>query len=143
MIPSFPESAFQRVLCVVAHPDDVEYGTSSAVARWTSQGVEVAYLLLTRGEAGMPTPPEETARIRRGEQYAHAYERLFGTPHHVDLAALCQATRTPHWRVDSAAELDHALASPNGGIEVIEAVVRRDNRRELDERIRALAVETP
>jgi 2-succinyl-5-enolpyruvyl-6-hydroxy-3-cyclohexene-1-carboxylate synthase len=70
--------------------------------------------------------------------YAHAYERLFGTPHHVDLAALCQATRTPHWRVESAAELDHALASPNGGIEVIEAVVGRSRRRELDEAIRAL-----
>ena len=62
------------------------------------------------------------ATLEQGaEEYAHAYERLFGTPHHVDLAALCQATRTPHWRVDSAAELEHALASPNGGIEVVEA----------------------
>jgi 2-succinyl-5-enolpyruvyl-6-hydroxy-3-cyclohexene-1-carboxylate synthase len=72
------------------------------------------------------------------EEHAHAYERLFGTPHGVDLASLCAATRTPHWRVDSLAELEHALASPNGGIEVVEARVRRDNRRELDERIRAL-----
>jgi LmbE family N-acetylglucosaminyl deacetylase len=58
------------VLCVVAHPDDMEYGTSAAVARWTARGVEVAYLLLTRGEAGMPNPPEETARIRAAEQRA-------------------------------------------------------------------------
>ncbi len=36
-------------------------------------------------------------------------------------------------------ELTQALANPNGGIEVVEAVVRRDNRRELDQRIRALA----
>ncbi len=79
------------------------------------------------------------ATLEQGaEQYAHAYERLFGTPHHVDLAALCQATRTPHWRVDSAAELDHALASPNGGIEVVEAVVDRSRRRELDLAIHAL-----
>ena len=79
------------------------------------------------------------ATLEQGaEVYAHAYERLFGTPHHVDLAALCQATRTPHWRVDSAAELDHALASPNGGIEVVEAVVDRTRRRELDLAIRAL-----
>jgi 2-succinyl-5-enolpyruvyl-6-hydroxy-3-cyclohexene-1-carboxylate synthase len=70
--------------------------------------------------------------------YAYAYERLFGTPHRVDLAALCQATRTPHWRVDSAAELDHALSSPNGGIDVVEAVVDRTRRRELDLAIRAL-----
>ena len=71
-------------------------------------------------------------------EYAAAYDDLFGTPHGVDLASLCAATRTPHWRVDSLGELEHALASPNGGIEVIEARVRRDNRRDLDQRIRAL-----
>ena len=70
--------------------------------------------------------------------YAAQHERLFGTPHGVDLASLCAATRTPHLRVASLPELEQALASPNGGIEVIEAVVRRDNRRALDERIRAL-----
>jgi 2-succinyl-5-enolpyruvyl-6-hydroxy-3-cyclohexene-1-carboxylate synthase len=71
-------------------------------------------------------------------EHAHAFERLFGTPHGVDLAALCAASRTPHWRVDNAGELEHALASPNGGIEVVEAVVDRAGRRDLDERIRAL-----
>jgi len=71
-------------------------------------------------------------------EYAEQYERLFGTPHGVDLAGLCAATRTPHLRVASLPELEQALASPNGGLEVVEAVVRRDNRRELDERIRAL-----
>jgi 2-succinyl-5-enolpyruvyl-6-hydroxy-3-cyclohexene-1-carboxylate synthase len=70
--------------------------------------------------------------------HADRYERLFGTPHGVDLAALCAATRTPHWLVESLGELEHALASPNGGIEVVEAAVRRDNRRDLDARIRAL-----
>jgi 2-succinyl-5-enolpyruvyl-6-hydroxy-3-cyclohexene-1-carboxylate synthase len=70
--------------------------------------------------------------------HADRYDRLFGTPHHVDLASLCAATRTPHWRVDSVAELEHALANPNGGIEVVEVVVRRDNRRDLDARIRAI-----
>jgi LmbE family N-acetylglucosaminyl deacetylase len=69
-LPALPDEDFRKVLCVVAHPDDVEYGTSAAVARWTARGVEVAYLLLTRGEAGMPNPPEETARIRRAEQEA-------------------------------------------------------------------------
>jgi LmbE family N-acetylglucosaminyl deacetylase len=68
-LPALPEE-FQRVLCVVAHPDDMEYGLSSAVARWTANGIEVGYLLLTRGEAGMPNPPEETARLRLVEQQA-------------------------------------------------------------------------
>jgi 2-succinyl-5-enolpyruvyl-6-hydroxy-3-cyclohexene-1-carboxylate synthase len=57
----------------------------------------------------------------------------------VDLASLCASTRTPHWQVQSLPELDQALASPNGGVEVVEVRVRRDNRRELDRRIRALA----
>jgi 2-succinyl-5-enolpyruvyl-6-hydroxy-3-cyclohexene-1-carboxylate synthase len=71
-------------------------------------------------------------------EYAASYEALFGTPHGVDLASLCAATRTPHWRVESLGELEHALASPNGGVEVVEVRVRRDNRRDLDARIRAL-----
>ena len=74
-----------------------------------------------------------------GEDYAYAYERAFGTPHGVDLASLCAATRTPHLRVDSLPALEQALAMPHGGIEVIEATCRRDNRRDLDARIRALA----
>ncbi len=74
-----------------------------------------------------------------GPDYATSYDKLFGTPHGVDLASLCAATRTPHWQVRSREELAHALASPNGGLEVVEAVVRRDNRRDLDARIRALA----
>ena len=72
-------------------------------------------------------------------EFADSFERLFGTPHGTDLGALCAASRTPHWRVTDRAELAHALASPAGGIEVVEAVVRRDNRRELDTAIRALA----
>jgi 2-succinyl-5-enolpyruvyl-6-hydroxy-3-cyclohexene-1-carboxylate synthase len=71
-------------------------------------------------------------------EHADRYDRLFGTPHGVDLAALCAATRTPHWKVDSLHELEHALASPAGGIEVVEVACRRDNRRDLDARIRAL-----
>jgi 2-succinyl-5-enolpyruvyl-6-hydroxy-3-cyclohexene-1-carboxylate synthase len=74
-----------------------------------------------------------------GPEHAHAFERLFATPHHVDLGALCAATRTPHLRVTSRPELEQALASPNGGIEVVEAVVGRADRRALDAAIRALA----
>jgi LmbE family N-acetylglucosaminyl deacetylase len=70
-VPPFPDHAFSRVLCVVAHPDDVEYGISSAVAAWTARGVDVAYLLLTRGEAGIDgIPPEQTGPLRTEEQIA-------------------------------------------------------------------------
>lgn len=58
----------RRVLCVVAHPDDLEYGASAAVATWTARGVEVAYLLMTSGEAGMQAPPVEVGPLRAAEQ---------------------------------------------------------------------------
>lgn len=64
------EDPLQRVLVVVAHPDDAEYGTSAAVAQWVEQGIEVGYLLLTSGEAGMQRPPEEAGPLRREEQRA-------------------------------------------------------------------------
>lgn len=63
------EPAIQRILCVVAHPDDMEYGASAAVAQWTSQGIEVAYLLLTAGEAGIrDREPAEVGPLRAEEQ---------------------------------------------------------------------------
>lgn len=73
-----------------------------------------------------------------GPSYSSSFERLFGTPHRADLAALCKATGTPHRRVTTLQQLRKALSNPTGGVEVVEAVVRRDNRRELDAAIRNL-----
>jgi len=62
---------WNSALAIVAHPDDMEYGMSAAVARWTRQGKKVSYLLVTRGEAGIDTmPPEETISVRAREQRA-------------------------------------------------------------------------
>lgn len=56
-------------LAVVAHPDDLEYGAASAVARWTLQGKSIAYLLATQGEAGIAgMPPEVAGPVRVEEQ---------------------------------------------------------------------------
>lgn len=66
---------WQRALAVVAHPDDLEYGGSGTVARWTGEGRTVAYLLATRGEAGIDTlPPAECGPLREAEQRAAAAE---------------------------------------------------------------------
>jgi len=66
----FPED-WERALAVVAHPDDMEYGTSAAVARWTAQGKSVAYCLLTSGEAGIDNlEPEQAGPVRKEEQRA-------------------------------------------------------------------------
>jgi LmbE family N-acetylglucosaminyl deacetylase len=67
-IPALPDESWSRVLCVVAHPDDMEYGASAAVASWSRRGIEVTYLLLTSGEAGMQRAPEEVGPLRAVEQ---------------------------------------------------------------------------
>lgn len=64
---------WQRALAVVAHPDDLEYGCAAAVAAWTDAGREVAYVLATRGEAGIDTlDPAECGPLREREQRASA-----------------------------------------------------------------------
>jgi LmbE family N-acetylglucosaminyl deacetylase len=60
---------WSRGVAVVAHPDDLEYGAAAAVARWTSQGKQIAYLLVTRGEAGIAgMSPDQVAPLRVAEE---------------------------------------------------------------------------
>jgi 2-succinyl-5-enolpyruvyl-6-hydroxy-3-cyclohexene-1-carboxylate synthase len=58
-------------------------------------------------------------------EYAGVFDRVFGTPHGVDLGALCAATSTRHDLVTSAAELRAAVAETPRGIRVIEVRVDR------------------
>src|SRR5438270_10354492 len=68
MMEPMPED-WERAVAVVAHPDDLEYGAASAIARWTSQGKTVSYLLATRGEAGIAgMAPAEVAPLRVEEE---------------------------------------------------------------------------
>jgi 2-succinyl-5-enolpyruvyl-6-hydroxy-3-cyclohexene-1-carboxylate synthase len=79
------------------------------------------------------------ATLEQGaDAYADRFERLFATPHGVDIEALCAATRTPHLKVTNRVELEQALANPNGGIEVIEVVVGRADRRAIERALREL-----
>jgi len=60
---------WDKAVAVVAHPDDLEYGVASAVARWTGQGKQVSYLLATRGEAGIAgMAPDEVGPLRMEEE---------------------------------------------------------------------------
>lgn len=60
---------WSSALAVVAHPDDMEYGSAAAVARWTAQGKTVSYSLVTSGEAGIDSmAPEEARPVREREQ---------------------------------------------------------------------------
>src|SRR5215211_857106 len=64
---------WQRGLAIVAHPDDLEFGAAAAIARWTGQGKQIVYVLLTSGEAGIDgMDPAEAGPTREEEQRASA-----------------------------------------------------------------------
>ncbi len=63
------DETWERALCIVAHPDDMEFGAAAAVARWTAQGKWVGYTMVTSGEAGIDgLDPDECRVVREQEQ---------------------------------------------------------------------------
>ncbi|HEU4947778.1 MAG TPA: PIG-L deacetylase family protein [Kribbella sp.] len=68
---------WQTALAIVAHPDDMEFGAAAAIARWTAQGKQISYCMLTSGEAGIDgLAPQECGPLREAEQIESA--RLVG-----------------------------------------------------------------
>lgn len=64
---------WDRALCVVAHPDDLEFGAAAAIARWTGQGKHIVYCMVTSGEAGIDgLHPDECRVVREAEQVESA-----------------------------------------------------------------------
>lgn len=60
-----------RILVIVAHPDDIEFGAAGSVIRWTDAGAEVVYCIVTDGAAGSNEPGinyKELIRRRQQEQ---------------------------------------------------------------------------
>lgn len=69
------DDGVQRALVITAHPDDVDFGAAGTVATWTDAGIEVAYCVVTDGDAGgfdPDVPRAEVPTIRRAEQTAAA-----------------------------------------------------------------------
>ena len=73
-LPQKPAAHVERVLCVLAHPDDVDFGSAGTVATWTAAGTEVTYCVVTDGDAGGfdDTPRDQMGPLRRAEQRAAA-----------------------------------------------------------------------
>lgn len=69
------DAEVSKVLVIVAHPDDVDFGAAGTVAKWTDAGVEVVYCIVTDGDAGGSDPSvsrPDMAVLRRAEQTAAA-----------------------------------------------------------------------
>lgn len=63
----------ERLLAVVAHPDDMELLCAGTLARAKADGAEIAVCVLCRGDKGQPNPPlDDLAETRRRETQAAA-----------------------------------------------------------------------
>jgi 2-succinyl-5-enolpyruvyl-6-hydroxy-3-cyclohexene-1-carboxylate synthase len=78
----------------------------------------------------------EHGSVREAGTYGDTVERLFGTPHTVDIAALAAAYGVGHCSVSTTAALAEALARPVEGRSIVEVRTDRSGLRALHARIK-------
>jgi LmbE family N-acetylglucosaminyl deacetylase len=99
---------WQRVLVVVAHPDDESFGLGGVIAALVDSGADVRVLCLTAGEASTLGASEHLAQIRADELEAAARElgvHATVLRHHPDGAL---AARLPQLVQDVAEQVQQA-----------------------------------
>ncbi len=65
------DDEIKRVLVVMAHPDDCDFGAGGTIAQWTAKGIAVSYCIITNGDQGgeeSGIPLEQMAQVRQKEQ---------------------------------------------------------------------------
>jgi LmbE family N-acetylglucosaminyl deacetylase len=65
----------KKIAAIFAHPDDPDFSCAGTVAKWTDEGHEVVYVLLTNGDKGSRGPEmshERLIALREEEQRAAA-----------------------------------------------------------------------
>lgn len=96
----------------------------------TEQAVDLQLVVLNDAGGSIFATLEHGAPER-----ARTFERVFGTPHTVDVAALCAGYGVRHVRVSDLPALAAALAAPGSGTSVVEVRVDRADRRGMGERV--------
>ena len=100
----------KRALCIVAHPDDIEFYCAGTVLKLTARGVAVAFLLATSGDKGTSDPAVSSkalAKTREAEQVAAA--RLLGV-----MGEAVEVARGLGARIDPEVTRGMLLAAPDG-----------------------------
>ncbi len=65
------DDEIKRVLVVMAHPDDCDFGAGGTIAQWSAKGIQVSYCIITNGDQGgeeSGIPLEQMAQVRQKEQ---------------------------------------------------------------------------
>lgn len=65
-----------RLLAILAHPDDESFAIGGTLAKYANQGVQVILLCATRGEAGIPGMKSEKAGEIRERELRNAAHHL-------------------------------------------------------------------
>src|SRR5205807_621735 len=92
----------KRALCIVAHPDDIEFFCAGTVVMLADRGVHVAFVLATSGDKGSHDPGVDSAQL------AQMREREQGPPHET-AEAWCFAGPASNLEVDVSAVLDRKI----------------------------------
>ena len=65
----------KKMVAIVAHHDDIEFGCAGSISKWIEEGADVTYVIIRDGSAGSNEPGvirEELAAQRKKEQLAAA-----------------------------------------------------------------------
>jgi LmbE family N-acetylglucosaminyl deacetylase len=69
----------RTILCISAHPDDNEFTIAGSIARWTGEGREVVFCLVTSGGAGTnERTPHNTGLVPVRERECRDAARILG-----------------------------------------------------------------
>ena len=73
------KESFKTILCIAAHPDDIEFTIAGSVARWTREGRRVVFCLVTTGGAGTNEhTPLGDGLVPMRERELHEAARILG-----------------------------------------------------------------
>jgi LmbE family N-acetylglucosaminyl deacetylase len=73
-LPPLGHDGPKTLMAIMAHPDDIDFGSAGSIAKWCSEGWTVIYVLATSGDKGTheSMTPQELAATREEEQRAAA-----------------------------------------------------------------------
>ena len=74
-LPPLDADGPRTLMAIMAHPDDIDFGSAGSIARWCAEGWTVYYVLATSGDKGTHDPEmtaQELSAIREEEQRAAA-----------------------------------------------------------------------
>jgi 2-succinyl-5-enolpyruvyl-6-hydroxy-3-cyclohexene-1-carboxylate synthase len=95
---------------------------------------DVTYVVLNNNGGGIFSLLPQASAVEPA-----TFERLFGTPHHVDLSAVAAAYGVGYATAATAKDLARELARPPKGLTIVEVATDRAANAALHDRLRHVA----